>query len=178
MSSKSESRLMDASDLERAIEQLAGRILERYGRSQNLALVGIRTRGEFLARRLSQRLETRLGYKVPVGALDTTFYRDDYKTRLKVSQRPTVMGFDVAGKEIVLVDDVLFTGRTIRAALDELTDFGRASSVALAVLVDRGHQELPIRADFVGQIVATDKNQTIKVRLKETDQVDEVVAIT
>lgn len=175
MSNQQERVVVDAAGLEAALERLALAISS--SQKQKLALVGIRTRGEFLAKRLAARLKQKLGREVPLGILDTTFYRDDFKIKTKVADGPSWLGFDVEGRDIVLVDDVLYTGRTTRAALDHLTDYGRAASVSLAVLVDRGHRELPIAPDYVGISITTDKDETIKVRLKESDGKDEVVAI-
>ncbi len=167
--------ILDGEGIERAMALLTQQILTRWPRAQGLALVGIKTRGEFLARRMASRLEASLGREVPVGAMDISFYRDDFSIRRKAPPGETRLNFDILGVEIVLVDDVLFTGRTTRAALDQLADLGRASSVSLAVLVDRGHRELPIKADFVGATIETDRDQVVKARLRELDGVDQVV---
>lgn len=166
--------LLDAADIERALKRIAHEIAERNKGVQSVAIVGIRTRGVPLAKRISAHLEQIEGAKPLEGALDIALHRDDYHLRAappKTSQIP----FDVSGKVVVLVDDVLFTGRTIRAALDALSDFGRPAGVQLAVLVDRGHRELPIRADYVGKNIPTEKPQTVRVHLNETDNVDEVI---
>ena len=168
--------ILDAQGMERALDQLAQEALKRHRDATRLALVGIRTRGEFLAKRLAQRLKDALGKDIPVGALDITLYRDDFHIRPKPA-RASQIEFSVVDKDIILVDDVLFTGRTTRAALNELADLGRASSISLAVLVDRGHRELPIKADFVGAIITTDRDETVRVRLRELDGVDQVVAV-
>lgn len=168
--------VLDEAQLAEALDRLAQQIMSRQAKPENLALVGIRTRGEFLAKRLAQRIEKALGITIPVGTLDTTLYRDDFNTRRKLTLGPTRIGFDILGTDLVLVDDVLFTGRTTRAALDHLADLGRASSVSLAVLIDRGHRELPIKADYIGASIETDKSEIVKVRLRETDGTDQVVA--
>ena len=165
--------ILDAADIERALKRIAHEIAERNKGTRDVAVVGIRTRGVPLAQRICAHLETIEGAKPLQGALDIALHRDDYHLRAaapKTSQIP----FDVTGKIVVLVDDVLFTGRTIRAALDALSDFGRPAGVQLAVLVDRGHRELPIRADYVGKNIPTEKAQTVKVHLSETDEKDEV----
>ena len=166
--------LLEGADIERALKRIAHEIAERNRGVQNIAIVGLRTRGVPLARRICAHLEAIEGAKPLEGALDIALHRDDYHLRAalpKTSQIP----FDVSGKVVVLVDDVLFTGRTIRAALDALSDFGRPAGVQLAVLVDRGHRELPIRADYVGKNIPTEKGQTVKVHLREIDDMDEVI---
>ena len=166
--------LLDGTDIERALKRIAHEIAERNRGTSNLAIVGLRTRGVPLAKRICAHLEGIENAKPLEGVLDIALHRDDYHLRAaapKTSQIP----FDVSGVIVVLVDDVLFTGRTIRAALDALSDFGRPASVQLAVLVDRGHRELPIRADYVGKNIPTEKSQTVKVHLRETDERDEVI---
>ncbi len=168
--------LLESADIARALKRIAHEIIERNRGLENVALVGIRTRGVPLASRIKEQLDAIEGADVPVGALDIALHRDDFHLRSappKTSQIP----FDIAGKTIVLVDDVLFTGRTIRAALDALNDFGRPQSVQLAVLVDRGHRELPIRADFVGKNAPTSRDERVQVRLEESDEADEVVIL-
>jgi pyrimidine operon attenuation protein / uracil phosphoribosyltransferase len=171
-------KLMDKDALNRAIVRIAHEILEKNKGSAGLCLVGIRNRGAYLARRLADRVEEIEKEKIPVGALDITLYRDDLTM---ISQQPVVhkteIEFDVTDKNVLLVDDVLYTGRTIRAALDALMDLGRPKSIQLAVLVDRGHRELPIRADYVGKNIPTAFNETVEVRLAESDGADEVVII-
>jgi pyrimidine operon attenuation protein/uracil phosphoribosyltransferase len=172
----SETRVLDADDLRRALTRIAHEIVERNSGAQDLVLVGVRSRGVPLARRLAGLIEQQEGASPPVGALDITFYRDDL-TRLAhapIVKRTEAMP-DIGGKTVVLVDDVLFTGRTVRAALDALTDHGRPQAVRLAVVVDRGHRELPIRADHVGKNLPTARDDLVHVRLSETDEVDEVV---
>ncbi len=173
---RQKARVMDAQAISRALVRIAHEILERNRGTVNLALVGIRTRGDVLARRLAQAIERIEGVRVPVGVLDITLYRDD---RDRHAAAPTVHGtdvpFSVVGRHIVLVDDVLYTGRTVRAALDALMDLGRPATIQLAVLVDRGHRELPIRPDYVGKNLPTSSRERVTVRLVETDGVDEVV---
>src|SRR5438093_1058174 len=167
--------LMDPSEIRRATTRIAHEILERNKGAAELALVGIAARGDDLARRLAAEIRRIEGAEVPVGVLDITFYRDDIGMRAEAPEvHETRIGFDITGKTVVLVDDVLFTGRTIRAAMDALVDFGRPTSVALAVLVDRGHRELPIRADFVGKNVPTRKDESVRVALQEVDGEDAV----
>jgi len=167
---------MDADDMRRAITRIAHEILERNGGVDNLAVIGIQTRGAFLARRVVEEIKGIEDVDVPVGILDITLYRDDLQT---IADQPVVnesdIPFDIQGKTLVLVDDVLYTGRTVRAALDEIVDFGRPKSVQLAVVVDRGHRELPIRADYVGKNVPTSDNEAVAVCIVEKDGEDEVL---
>ena len=167
--------IMDSDAMRRALVRIAHEIIEKNKGVNNVVLVGIRTRGVPLAQRIAQEIEIIEGVKVKVGMLDITLYRDDLST---LGYNPIVDGtdidFDLNGKNIVLVDDVLYTGRTIRAALDAVIDMGRPRSIQLAVLIDRGHKELPIRADFVGKNVPTAHKETIEVTLKEHDETDEV----
>src|ERR1700757_3785259 len=170
--------VMDADRIARTLTRIAHEILERNKGVDDLALVGVRTRGVHIARRLGKILKEISGDDVPTGALDITLYRDDFM-RHAVGPQPVVrrteIGFSIDDKRILLVDDVLYTGRTVRAALDALIDFGRPRKVMLAVLVDRGHRELPIHADVIGKTVPTDANEVIKVKLVETDDEDEVL---
>jgi pyrimidine operon attenuation protein/uracil phosphoribosyltransferase len=169
-------RLMEEADVRRAVSRIAHEILERNKGARDLALVGIAARGDDLARRLASEIERIEGTAVPVGVLDITFYRDDIGMRAEAPEvHETDVTFDVTGRTVVLVDDVLFTGRTIRAALDALVDFGRPRAIQLAVLVDRGHRELPIRADFVGKNVPTRRDDLVRVALREVDGEDAVV---
>jgi pyrimidine operon attenuation protein/uracil phosphoribosyltransferase len=169
--------LMDTAQVDQALSRLADEILERDD-SEKLALVGIRTRGVPLARRLAARIQERSGNEVPVGVLDITLYRDDLTDiASQPVVRETVLPFPVDGRRIVLVDDVLFTGRTVRAALDQLIDFGRPRRIELMVLVDRGWRELPIKPDYVGKEVETTREQMVDVRLQEEDGRDEVVLL-
>jgi len=169
--------VMDADRIGRSLMRIAHEILERHRGTDNLALIGIRARGVPLAERLAANLKTAGGLDVPTGSLDITLYRDDLM-RHQVGPQPilrrTEIPFSIDGKMILLVDDVLYTGRTIRAALDALIDFGRPSAIQLVVLVDRGHRELPIRADYVGRNVPTSRQQSVQVRLQEIDGRDEV----
>jgi pyrimidine operon attenuation protein/uracil phosphoribosyltransferase len=169
---------MDADRMARALTRIAHEILERNRGTSELALVGIRTRGVPLARRLAHSLRDINGDEVPTGALDITLYRDDLM-RHAVGPQPVVrrteIPFSIDDRRILLVDDVLYTGRTIRAALDALIDFGRPRAIQLIVLVDRGHRELPIKADYVGKNFPTSSTQSVQVRLQEIDGVDEVL---
>jgi pyrimidine operon attenuation protein/uracil phosphoribosyltransferase len=163
------------SDLTRVIDRIAHQILEKTSGAGNTVLLGIPTRGVPLARRLAGRIRTFEGVDVPVGSLDVTLYRDDLRLRAARALRPTeVPPGGIDGRRVVLVDDVLFSGRTVRAALDALGELGRPGSVQLAVLVDRGHRELPIRADYVGKNIPTALAESVRVRLTETDGTDEV----
>ena len=170
-----ERQIMSAQDVGRAITRIAHEIVERNRGAEGLVLAGIRTRGAPLSQRLAKRIEEFEGQEVPVGALDIGLYRDDIASRQRPVVRSTEMPGSIDGRNVVLVDDVLFTGRSIRAALDALTDYGRPRLVQLAVLVDRGHRELPIRADYVGKNVPTALREEIQVRLDEVDGRDEVV---
>ena len=173
---KQKAVVLDNEGIRRALTRIAHEIIERNKGTENLALIGIRSRGVPLARRLAQRILQIEGREVPVGMLDITLYRDDLST---LSPQPLVhrteVHFPVEGKTIVLVDDVMFTGRTIRAALDAVIDLGRPKLIQLAVLVDRGHRELPIRADYVGKNVPTSKKEDVSVLLDETDGEEKVV---
>ncbi len=161
--------------MRRAISRIAHEIIERNKGTQNLAVVGVHTRGIPLANRIAQRLQEFEGEPVPSGKLDITLYRDDLsEVGLQPLVRRTEVPFDVGSRRIVLVDDVLYTGRTVRAALDALIDLGRPVGIQLAVLVDRGHRELPIRADYVGKNLPTAQNEMVKVKLQETDSEDAV----
>ena len=166
---------LDPEGIRKSLVRIAHEIVEKDRTGGPLCVVGIRTRGDFLARRLAKELEEVTRREVPVGALDITLYRDDL-SRLDSSPvvHSTEIPFDVTGRRVIVVDDVLFTGRTIRAAMDALTDLGRPESVELAVLVDRGHRELPIKPDYVGKNLPTSKNDVVQVRLVETDGRDEV----
>jgi pyrimidine operon attenuation protein/uracil phosphoribosyltransferase len=169
--------VLDGEAIDRALTRVAHELLEANKGAEGLALVGIVTRGAVLAKRLAALIAEIEGTEVPVGTLDISFYRDDVATRLNPEVRRTDLPFDPDGLCIVLVDDVLFTGRTIRAAMDALMDYGRPCCVRLAVLVDRGHRELPIRADYVGKNVPTSGRERVKVLLAETDGEDAVVIL-
>lgn len=160
---------MDADEIERSLTRIAHQILETNKGADNIAIVGIVTRGDLLAKRLAQKIEAIEGAPVPLGKLDISFYRDDFATYFSPEVHSTEIPFDIDGKTIVLVDDVLFTGRTIRAALDALMDIGRPACVQLAALVDRGHRQLPIRADFVGKNVPSSSNESVRLFLEEVD---------
>ena len=168
--------IIDADGIRRALIRIAHEITEKNRGVENVALVGIRTRGVPLAARIAEEIQKIENVAVPTGSLDITLYRDDLTT---MGYNPVIHGteidFDVTGKHIVLVDDVLYTGRTIRAALDALIDMGRPKSIQLAVLIDRGHRELPIRADYAGKNVPTSRRGTIEVALQEEGKTDEVI---
>ncbi len=175
---KEKAKILDGDTILRALMRIAHEILEKNKGIDKLCLVGIRNRGVYLAHRLAECIK-RIEHKdIPVGILDITLYRDDLTL---IAQQPLVrkteIDFDINNKVVILVDDVLYTGRTIRAALDALVDFGRPKLIQLAILVDRGHRELPIRADYVGKNIPTALRETVEVRLKEVDGVDEVVII-
>jgi pyrimidine operon attenuation protein / uracil phosphoribosyltransferase len=169
---------MDGDRLARSLTRIAHEIVERNRGTEDLALVGIRERGVPIARRIARQLHEITGRQVPTGALDITLYRDDLMRQAVGPQplvRSTDIPFDLDDRVILLVDDVLYTGRTIRAALDALIDFGRPKAIQLVVLVDRGHRELPIKADYVGKNVPTSRRESVQVRLEEVDGHDEVV---
>ena len=169
------SQIMDKDQMERSLQRVAHEIIEQNRGLEKIRLVGIRSRGVPLAERLSSYLKLISNQEVPVGILDITLYRDDLST---ISHQPVIKGsaidFDIEDAVVVLVDDVLYTGRTVRAAIDALMDFGRPKQIQLAVLIDRGHRELPIKADYVGKNVPTSKEEIIKVSLEETDGEDSV----
>jgi pyrimidine operon attenuation protein/uracil phosphoribosyltransferase len=176
MALKEKAEIVEADGLRRIVTRIAHEIVERNKGVDDLVLVGIRRRGAPIATRLAQRIEEFEGKAPAVGSLDITLYRDDLST---VSHQPVVgssdLPVDINGKVVVLVDDVLYTGRTVRAAMDALIDFGRPRAIQLAVVIDRGHRELPIRADYVGKNVPTSKKEVIGVKLAEVDGVDSVV---
>ncbi len=172
-----ERQIMNHQDIRRALARVAHEILEHNRGTEGLVIVGIYTRGVHLARRLAKNIEQFEGSEVPVADLDISLYRDDLQQRVRPVVKPTSLPVDIRGKKVVLVDDVLFTGRTVRAAMDALNDFGRPEQVQLAALLDRGHRELPIRADYVGRNIPTSKEEQVKVRLVEVDGVDEVAII-
>ncbi len=176
MTLKEKSRILDKEAMSRALERIAHEIIEKVGRIEEVVIVGIKNRGAHLGVRLADVIKKISGKAPSVGALDITLYRDDLT---QVSEQPVVhateIDFAIDEKKVVLVDDVLYTGRTIRCALDALIDFGRPREIQLAVLIDRGHRELPIRADYVGKNVPTSLNEVVEVRLAETDGRDEVV---
>ena len=170
--------VMDEAGFKRTLNRLAHEILERNKGAATIALIGIRTRGEHLAERLVQKIQRMEHRELQFGFLDITLYRDDLRTKLdQPLMKGTVITFDVTGKNIILVDDVLYTGRTVRAALDEIVDLGRPASIQLAVMVDRGHRELPIKADYVGKNLPTSADEEVRVLMKETDGEDAVVVM-
>jgi len=175
---KEKAKILDEEAIVRSLTRIAHEIVEHNHGTNDLVVVGIRTRGAYLAQRLADCIKKIDSKDLPVGALDITLYRDDLTL---LSSQPVVhkteINFDLQDKTVILVDDVLYTGRTVRCALSELIDFGRPKSIQLAVLVDRGHRELPIRADYAGKNIPTSKSETVEVRLKETDGKDEVVII-
>jgi pyrimidine operon attenuation protein/uracil phosphoribosyltransferase len=175
----SERILMTAKDMQRALLRVAHEIVERNKGARDLVLVGMQTRGVPIAMRLASTIQSLEGINVPVGSLDIGLYRDDLSSlSLKPTVHRTDIPVDVTDKKIVLIDDVFYTGRSIRAAMDALVDLGRPQSIQLAVLVDRGHRELPIRADYVGKNIPTSRNEEIKVEIKEVDSTDKVVIVT
>lgn len=172
-----ERQIMNAADLQRALARVSHEILERNRGSADLVLVGIHTRGVPLSRRLAQNIQRFEGSRIPLAELDINLYRDDLQARSSPVVKPTRFPVDIGGKTVVLVDDVLFTGRTVRAALDALNDVGRPRQVQLVALIDRGHRELPLRADYVGKNIPTSLEEQVKVRLTETDGQDEAVLV-
>jgi pyrimidine operon attenuation protein/uracil phosphoribosyltransferase len=175
---REKAKILDKDTLNRALMRIAHEILEKNKGTKDLCLVGIRNRGVYLAKRLADFIEKIENERILVGILDITLYRDDLTL---IAAGPVVhkteIDFDITDKNIVLVDDVLYTGRTVRAALDAFMDLGRPKSIQLAVLIDRGHRELPVRADYVGKNIPTAKNETVEVRLSEVDGQDEVVIV-
>lgn len=168
-------QIMDEQAMERALSRIAHEIIERNDGGEELLLVGIRTRGVFLANRLCEHLKKADGSVVPVGILDITMYRDDFENGMKPALPNAALPFDVRNKKIVLVDDVLFTGRTVRAAIDALISLGRPKCIQLAVLVDRGHRELPFKADFIGKNLPTSKSEVVSVNMMEKDGENSVI---
>ena len=178
MQVREKAQIMDGAAIQRVLTRVAHEIVEKNKGTAELVLVGLRSRGVDLARRLSERLKEIDGVDVPVGALDITLYRDDLgKGGPQPAVRRTEIPFSIENKKVILVDDVLYTGRTIRAAMDGLMDLGRPRTIQLAVLVDRGHRELPIRADYVGKNVPTAKTEQVQVMLQEEDGVERVVIL-
>ncbi|MTI61001.1 MAG: bifunctional pyr operon transcriptional regulator/uracil phosphoribosyltransferase PyrR [Firmicutes bacterium] len=176
---KLKKKIIDAEGIRRALTRIAHEIIEKNKGVEDLVIIGIRTRGVPLARRLAARIKDIEGVEVSVGILDITLYRDDLSM---VAQQPIVhkteIPFDITGKQVILVDDVLYTGRTVRAALDALIDIGRPRVIQLAILVDRGHRELPIRADYVGKNLPTSQDEVVDVNLKEIDELDNILLMT
>ncbi len=171
-------KIIDEEGLVRTITRLAHEILERNKGSKNIILIGMRTRGEFIAERIKKKITEIEKSEPPYGVLDVTLYRDDFRTRLKQPEvSVTNITFDVNEKDVILIDDVLYTGRTVRAALDAVMDLGRPNTIQLCVFVDRGHRELPIKADFVGKNIPTSINEEVRVRLNEIDGEDAVYLV-
>jgi len=168
-------KIIDEEGLSRVITRMSHEILEKNKGSQSIVLMGMKTRGEFLARRIFEKIKEIEKIELPLGILDVTLYRDDFRTRLK---QPEVsvsnITFDINDKDVVIIDDVLYTGRTVRSALNALMDFGRPRTIQLCVLVDRGHRELPIRADYIGKNIPTSNKEEIKVKMKEIDGEDAI----
>lgn len=176
MKDKIKARIMDPPKIRRAIHRMTTEIIERNRNLKNLAIIGIRTRGIYLGKRIAKVIKEIEKTEIPVGVLDITLYRDDFsELEMQHMVKKTEINFDVAEKDVLLVDDVLFTGRTIRAAMDSIFDLGRPQTIQLLVLIDRGHRELPIRADYVGKVLPTSKREIVQVRLKEIDSSDEVL---
>jgi len=176
MPEKIKARVMDATRIRRILDRMATEILERNRNLRNLVIVGIRTRGEFLAARIARLIKTMEGIDVPVGTIDITGYRDDRPGRAGKPSAPRPRNScSVNKKDVILVDDVLFTGRTIRAGMDWLFDRGRPRTIQLLVLIDRGHRELPIHADYIGKLLPSSRREIIHVRLREIDKTDEVL---
>ncbi len=175
---KEKAHIMDEQAISRALIRISHEIIEKNKGVENLAIIGIRRRGIPLARRLADYISSNEGVEVPVGILDITLYRDDLSS---LASQPIVhkteIHFNITGKRLILADDVLYTGRTARAALDALSDLGRAKTIQLAVLIDRGHRELPIRPDFVGKNVPTSREEIVEVKLKEVDGEDNVLIL-
>lgn len=173
---RDKAKIMDTEQLDKTLTRIAHEIIEKNKDIERIAIVGIRTRGAFLAERLANKIKDIGKKEVRVGILDITLYRDDLTT---IAEQPVVhkteIDFDIQDKIIILVDDVLYTGRTIRCALDALIDFGRPRNIQLVVLIDRGHRELPIRADYVGKNIPTSQNEIVQVKIVEVDGVDEII---
>ena len=176
MEDKIKARVMDTPKMKRALQRITTEIIERNRDLSQVVIVGIRTRGVFIANRIKKMIKSMEKTDIPVGILDITLYRDDF-SELEPQHviKKTEINFAIADKDIVLVDDVIFTGRTIRAAMDSLFDLGRPSSIQLLSFIDRGHRELPIRADYVGKFLPTSRREKVHVRLKEIDKIDEVL---
>ncbi len=171
-------KIIDKVGLDRTITRLAHEILEHNGGSENIVLIGMRTRGEFLAKRIQKKIKEIDGNEPYLGILDVTLYRDDFRTRLKQPEvSVTDISFDITEKDIILIDDVLYTGRTVRSALDAIMDLGRPSTVQFCVLVDRGHREMPIAADYVGKNIPTSINEEVKLKMTEIDDEDAVYLV-
>jgi len=167
-------KLLDASAIDKTLSRLAHEIIEKNDDIDSVALIGIRSRGDFIAYRIADKIEKISGKKIPTGAIDITFYRDDIGLKIPKSAQPTDVKFNIDGKTIILVDDVLFTGRSTRSAMDALLDIGRPKRIQLLVLIDRGHKQLPIHADYVGKNIPTSLKESVEIKMKETDEEDSV----
>ena len=170
--------ILNADEIRRTLARMAHEVLEQNRGGDNVVLIGLLTRGYPIAKRLAAWIEKIEGTELPVGALDISLYRDDLAGKIRPTIHRTEIPFPIEKKSVVLIDDVLYTGRSIRAAMDALTDFGRASSIQLGVLVDRGHRELPVRADYVGKNIPTAHDEQVAVKLEDPDGVDEVLIIS
>jgi pyrimidine operon attenuation protein/uracil phosphoribosyltransferase len=169
--------ILNENDIDRVVRRISHEILERNKGPESLVFIGVQKRGVPLAKRIVENIEKFEGIKIKAGKLDITFYRDDIGQNIKPVAQITDISFNIEGKNVILVDDVLYTGRTVRAALDAIIDFGRPKSIQLVVLIDRGHRELPVRADYVGKNLPTSLNEAVEVKLKETDGVDSVTVV-
>ncbi len=175
---KEKAKIIDQQGMERTITRLAHEIIERNRGTENIVLIGMKTRGEFLANRIHKKIIEIDKTDPQLGVLDVTLYRDDFNTRLKQPEiSVTNIHFDITEKDVILIDDVFYTGRTVRAAMDALMDLGRPSTIQFCVLVDRGHRELPIKADFVGKNIPTSINEAVKVKMSELDDEDAVYLV-
>jgi pyrimidine operon attenuation protein/uracil phosphoribosyltransferase len=176
MEEKIKARIMDSRKIKRALQRMTTEIIERNRNLKNLVIVGIRTRGIYISKRVCSLIKNLEKIDIPVGVLDITLYRDDFsEIEAQHMVKKTEIDFSVDKKDVLLIDDVLFTGRTIRAAMDSLIDLGRPKTIQLLVLIDRGHRELPIRADYVGKFLPTSRREVVQVKLKEIDDSDEVL---
>ncbi len=172
------SKVIDDSGFQRIITRISHEILEKNKGTKSLVLIGMRTRGEFLGKRIQEKIKEIEGIELPFAVLDITLYRDDFRTRLKQPEvSVTNITFDISGKNIILIDDVLYTGRTVRSALNAIMDLGRPNTIQFVVLVDRGHRELPIKADYVGKNIPTSQDEEIKVKMKEIDEEDAIYLV-
>lgn len=172
------SKVIDSAGFKRIITRISHEILEKNKGTQNLVLIGMRTRGEFLARRIKEKINEIEGIELPLAVLDVTLYRDDFRKRLKQPEvSVTNITFDINEKNIILIDDVLYTGRTVRSALNAIMDLGRPNTIQLVVLIDRGHRELPVKADYVGKNIPTSQDEEIKVKMSEIDEEDAIYLI-
>ncbi len=171
-------KIMDKIALDKTFARLAYEVIEKNEKLEELALVGIRSRGDHIAARIAEKIETISGKKIPVGAIDITFYRDDVGLKIPKGAQPTDVKFGIDGRNIILVDDVLFTGRSTRAAMDALLDLGRPKRIQLLVLIDRGHKQLPIHADYVGKNIPTSQKEEVVISLTELDNEDSVTIKT